>query len=329
MNQEIEPAAQPAPEFATSAPSELLDRLLREGDRAPMELVDACAARGDAMVAALRGVIDGEMSWDGGVQGEWWLLLHAVFILGRIPSESAGLLLVHLMRSMDEHGDPNLQDWVAGDWPALFANKPESVMAAVHGLVTDASLDWYIRCQGVDVLLDAGLRGGGQSLEEAIDRVADLTRDETDEWLFRISTACTLLGFPRERIRPLLEAMAQEEQRRQAENGYGFVGMFVAKDVESAFVRATDEPDWRRRGGDPWRFYNPDAIAARQQRWHEEDQCASVQDSHWDAALTYVRAAPKVGRNEPCPCGSGKKYKRCCLARDGVLDGRNSAGPSR
>lgn len=21
---------------------------------------------------------------------------------------------------------------------------------------------------------------------------------------------------------------------------------------------------------------------------------------------------PKVGRNEPCPCGSGKKYKNCC-----------------
>ncbi len=25
-----------------------------------------------------------------------------------------------------------------------------------------------------------------------------------------------------------------------------------------------------------------------------------------------VREAPKVGRNEPCPCGSGKKYKKCC-----------------
>jgi SEC-C motif-containing protein len=24
------------------------------------------------------------------------------------------------------------------------------------------------------------------------------------------------------------------------------------------------------------------------------------------------RAQPKVGRNEPCPCGSGKKYKKCC-----------------
>ena len=25
-----------------------------------------------------------------------------------------------------------------------------------------------------------------------------------------------------------------------------------------------------------------------------------------------VRAAPRVGRNDPCPCGSGKKYKKCC-----------------
>ncbi len=24
----------------------------------------------------------------------------------------------------------------------------------------------------------------------------------------------------------------------------------------------------------------------------------------------------KAGRNDPCPCGSGKKYKRCCLAKD-------------
>jgi len=23
--------------------------------------------------------------------------------------------------------------------------------------------------------------------------------------------------------------------------------------------------------------------------------------------------AAKVGRNDPCPCGSGKKYKKCCL----------------
>ena len=30
------------------------------------------------------------------------------------------------------------------------------------------------------------------------------------------------------------------------------------------------------------------------------------------AVKTVVRTMPKVGRNKPCPCGSGKKYKKCC-----------------
>ena len=25
----------------------------------------------------------------------------------------------------------------------------------------------------------------------------------------------------------------------------------------------------------------------------------------------YRRSSPKIGRNEPCPCGSGKKFKKC------------------
>jgi SEC-C motif-containing protein len=29
---------------------------------------------------------------------------------------------------------------------------------------------------------------------------------------------------------------------------------------------------------------------------------------------TVRRETPKVGRNDPCPCGSGKKYKKCCGA---------------
>lgn len=29
------------------------------------------------------------------------------------------------------------------------------------------------------------------------------------------------------------------------------------------------------------------------------------------AGEPYLRPGPKIGRNEPCPCGSGKKYKHC------------------
>lgn len=28
--------------------------------------------------------------------------------------------------------------------------------------------------------------------------------------------------------------------------------------------------------------------------------------------MTVIHDKPKVGRNEPCPCGSGLKYKKCC-----------------
>lgn len=35
---------------------------------------------------------------------------------------------------------------------------------------------------------------------------------------------------------------------------------------------------------------------------------------HHAPVAPVMRAGPKVGRNDPCPCGSGKKYKKCCLA---------------
>ena len=47
----------------------------------------------------------------------------------------------------------------------------------------------------------------------------------------------------------------------------------------------------------------PPAREARAKRRRPARAAAPVQ--------TYRRARPRVGRNEPCPCGSGKKYKRC------------------
>ena len=46
---------------------------------------------------------------------------------------------------------------------------------------------------------------------------------------------------------------------------------------------------------------------------NEVEQPASVADAAgYDQSITtYVRNAPKVGRNDPCPCGSQKKYKQC------------------
>ncbi len=39
--------------------------------------------------------------------------------------------------------------------------------------------------------------------------------------------------------------------------------------------------------------------------------------AYWQAKRQVVHTTPKVGRNDPCPCGSGKKHKKCCLAKQG------------
>ncbi|MDG2214646.1 MAG: SEC-C metal-binding domain-containing protein, partial [Verrucomicrobiota bacterium] len=39
---------------------------------------------------------------------------------------------------------------------------------------------------------------------------------------------------------------------------------------------------------------------------------ANAEVSDEEVRARPVRSGPKVGRNDPCTCGSGKKYKKCC-----------------
>ena len=57
------------------------------------------------------------------------------------------------------------------------------------------------------------------------------------------------------------------------------------------------------------------------QEAHEERSCFRLIDGFWYyddgkpiPVSTFKRDNPKVGRNDPCPCGSGKKFKKCCGA---------------
>ena len=56
------------------------------------------------------------------------------------------------------------------------------------------------------------------------------------------------------------------------------------------------------------------AEAARKMNFQhsQEQSAASGEQREAVKAETFVREERKVGRNEPCPCGSGKKYKQCC-----------------
>jgi hypothetical protein len=67
----------------------------------------------------------------------------------------------------------------------------------------------------------------------------------------------------------------------------------------------------------------------RLRRWQEQDKTAAkgskkeIESESKDKAAVKVPPvrSNKIGRNEPCPCGSGKKYKKCCLLKEEALQG--------
>ena len=171
-----------------------------------------------------------------------------------------------------------------------------------------------MRVNAAEPVIAAAQEHGGQALDEALGWAAKLAADEQEEWMLRLCLGNTLLDFPREAYRPLLEDLAERQ--------VGLGRHFTREEVHRAYAAARDRPEWHHFK-DPWVFYSPEAIARRQQRWAEEDALAEKSDAgeedvfeEAESEMPYFRGEPKIGRNDPCPCGSGKKYKKCCLAKD-------------
>ena len=51
---------------------------------------------------------------------------------------------------------------------------------------------------------------------------------------------------------------------------------------------------------------------SREQFKHKEEPAHVAYSGGEDAGHAQAKAEPRIGRNDPCPCGSGKKYKKCC-----------------
>ncbi len=60
-----------------------------------------------------------------------------------------------------------------------------------------------------------------------------------------------------------------------------------------------------REKGKAVRHHEIAEFAQNEGRWY-------FKDGHAPKAIQAIRQGPKIGRNDPCPCGSGKKSKKCC-----------------
>jgi preprotein translocase subunit SecA len=58
-----------------------------------------------------------------------------------------------------------------------------------------------------------------------------------------------------------------------------------------------------------------DEITTTWAGYTEDEEYQTPFDEYNAPLIAPVRTEPKIGRNDPCPCGSGKKYKKCCLIK--------------
>lgn len=312
--------------LAAWTPAELIENMIRDEDRVPRNVIDECARRGEQMLDILAPFAQAGDELENETSGHWWMRLHAVMALGLIPGEAAGILLLDFIRLISREEDGDLQDWFAGYWPALMNNKPASTIASLRDICMDKNINWYMRSDITDAVIADALKQGKEALEQALDWVAQLAADEEQEWDYRFIIANTLLDFPRERNLELLYKLADEQDT--------FCTFFSKKDVIDAYKKNKDQPEWEHFS-DPWEFYNPEEIESRQRRWQEELFDKSLIEESTKPLMDllkggqggqgipdyryqepYHREAPKIGRNDPCHCGSGKKYKKCCLSKE-------------
>lgn len=131
--------------------------------------------------------------------------------------------------------------------------------------------------------------------------------------------------------------------------GYGLAGQFSTEGLESvgAFLDSNDEwigdYEWTETFAlmrsacklmnfslprfDSWQQQMDEALAESADDYDDEFDDDGFDDDEFDdefseddfrqtPTATIVHETPLVGRNDPCPCGSGKKFKKCCLGKD-------------
>lgn len=92
-------------------------------------------------------------------------------------------------------------------------------------------------------------------------------------------------------------------QHGTADDDTGKVEFCASYEYEGQGIQLHEVSSFRKSKEGQWYFVDGEA--------HSHPEGENVELSH-SKQVTVVRASAKIGRNDPCSCGSGKKFKKCC-----------------
>ena len=225
---------------------------------------------------------DDALNFADGDSKEVWVPLHSWRALAQLQSVEA---LGHLLELRDRDDE---NDWLSTDLVFIPAMMGKEALPILTEFLHDDSKELYPRANVVESISELG-----NTIPEIKAACIQTLRDQLERYE---QTDPELNGFVVLGLIDMGAVDCHEIIRRAYESGN--VDISICGDLEDVEIelgvrkeRSTPRPKYLDfseddRRDDPYLTLPPDT--------------------------TYYRGE-KIGRNDPCPCGSGKKYKKCCL----------------
>ena len=260
----------------------------------PRDAVAACLARPEQAALPLRALLQRAARGTPLSEAEAAQLFIGVHILAKLRDTQSFLPLMRLLRRPFKEIDDLIGDSVTATLPLIIASVFDGDKEALFEIIADASCDGFLR--------DA---------------------------VWRAATYLTFAGkIEREHMRAFILRFDAERLAPKGDMAWvGWLGAIaylgfgdIAASIGAIWIDQRLPPEVITR-----RHFDAD-LAAALRAPHDasrfspdmgmiEDIEKSLSWADWDGPpAPIVNAMRNVGRNDPCPCGSGRKAKKCCLA---------------
>ena len=303
--------------FSHLSIQELLSKLEELGDQVPMELAQAILAKEQDAVIPLRDILQDDDYWEAEGNNQW-MPLHAVKLLGMLADPRAIPQLVNTLILAYEAED----DWIMEDLPTVFGRIGPLAINPLEEFIHAYDGDnkfWWSRSAAAEGLVAIALNHPHE--QERILTFLHGLFSKDDDMEFLSFAAGSLLD-----LGDLSSLHVLEEAFDR-----GIIDEYVISRDDLLIDR---EKPHGMYDNNLLSFYYPEQVAKRKARWDKEkeeneryvaqkreerEKSIAIELKRLETAnsLNESNVLPisgKIGRNEPCPCGSGKKFKKCCAS---------------
>lgn len=294
--------------------AEIMSRFERFKGKFEKEAVQAAVERKQEIVPLLLSVLesigDKEEALRRNAEEDYMAHIYAMFLLAQFREPAAFPLLLRFALLPGDLLDSLCGDMLTSRFGNILASVCDSNIEPIQALIENESVDKWVRSACLGSLLTL-VAAGLKTRDEIVAYFATLFRGgiaPTDEHVISQLVCCaTDLGavelyvdlhtaFAGGRVDTAVVRF--EQVKADLEKGTEWALKRLAESPHHHLIASTvEEMEW-------WASFHPEPPRERSSAIEEFPASLS----------TYRREGPKIGRNDLCPCGSGKKYKKCCGA---------------